>query len=480
MAASFTIGLKFQKLRDEVCSLIFRYIKNCDDLVRELVDILATSDEIREDMHFEKSSQIGILSISLTGFLESAALHLHFFTAAERLQVVQKLQKLLSESLMVAIEGAFSSIRISESPAKSVKNWKTYSKRYADSGRPLGAMLLQHAFVQMLVSCSAVQIVPAAQLQQNHVLQYLMSKRHPQLSSRRDAKDSLNQTLAEIAVEKLRILEDEADYLQLGSASQQRLAFAVKRHALTIYVTCAMVDAETMENEVLLSSLEDTLTDMVQMNDDDLASTVLMSLAIMAKTSSGIASSLARSVSRFVVQCGINESTAIVAARCLASILQAISQDAVITGLYSLGNVLSAGSGAERAVAPGETALSNSLRNPRYTKHSTGSAISFEVSGELETSAVYANVIRVIVGLSTACQDRKIPALALSMLIQKLGRISMNVDSQIVVEVAVLATYGTETDLKSLLKLYDRYSHDALVAKNPTFMNAVSFPGSCF
>ena len=476
MAATLSLGIRFPSLHDDVCRITYQYLGNCKETAQDLLDMVDPMDDATEDTHPERSIRTGILSISLVGFLEAASLYAHFYTASERLQVVQRLRDLLTETFMVSIEGAFSSIRTSNSHSKSAKNWKIYSKRYANSGRPLGAMLLRQAFMQMLVSCSSMQVAPVEELQRKHILEYLMAKRQPQLNLKREEKNALNEALGELAMEELRLLDDGADYLQLGSAWQQKLAFTVKRHALTVYLTCIMLDEESADADALLSWLEDTIADVVEMTDDDLAYTVLMSLAILAKTSATVASALSRSLPRFIVQGGIKGSTVVTAARCLASTLQSISQDAVITGLYSLGNVLSAASGSDRPAANGETTLSNSSRISRYTKHSTGSAISIEVNGDDETSAVYGNVIRAIVSISDTCQDRKITALAQSMLVQKLGRNSVNVDLQIVVETAALATGGTETDLKSLLKLFDRFSHDAVVSKNAALMEAVRPP----
>ncbi|MCJ1464699.1 phosphatidylinositol-4- kinase [Pseudocyphellaria aurata] len=377
----------------------------------------------------------------------------------------------MSEDFMVSVEGVFSSIRTSKTTSKDVMNWKSYTKRYAALGQPLGAMVLQHRFMKLLVSCSSFFIASSEQLQQSDMFDILMSKeslRH--LDYDEDGGVALVELLSEVVIEEMRLLDDGADYLQLGSAWQQRLAFAVKAQALIIFLNCMIVDEEIADLDRLMSWLENSMADSVQMADNTLACVVLKSMAVVARFSSTIASTMSRSLPRFIVQGGVQGETITVAARSLTYIFQLLSQDAAITGLYSLGNVLSTKSNADKQ-------QDNSLNVPgnvgRYGQHSTGSAISLDLSGDEEIVVVYGNIVRAIVSIASDCQDEKITALALSMLLQKLGRIGLAVDLHIITGAAALATTGGSQELKSLLKLYSRISHDAEVQSNDILIEAV-------
>ena len=415
-----------------------------------------------------------ILSMSLLGFLDAASTHFYFYDVQERPAVVNSLRELLSDSFLVSVEGALSSIRNSDSSSRTTKDLKFFLRRYASSGRPLGAMLLQQGLLRLFVSCSSLQISPKEVLQETSILEILMSMRHPQLSPRREVDAVLTETLADSAADAIRLLEDGADYLELGSAWQQHLAFKVRGHALVTFLTCMIIDEEIADEDVLMSWLDNTMADPVQMANAELACIVLKCVAIVAKTSSAIASSLSRSLPRFIVQGGVQGHTAVVAAQCLASILKLLSQDAVITGLYSLGNVLSAGNSENGIASAGFVNGSlASKASSRYAQHRNSSAISLGVSGEEETLAVYAVVVRAIVTVAKACADDKITALAQSMLLQKLGRINTNVDLHIIVEVAGLGATAPDHDLKMLLKLYDRLAHDAALQNNSHLLEAV-------
>ena len=472
VAALLTIGLKHGHMHGQVYGCLGKYIDNCKTAAE--TGVQPNTDGSSGPTKTQKILGTVILSMSLLGFLDAASKHFHFYTAEERLVIVNSLRELLSDSFLISVEGALSSIRNSGSSSRVIKDLKFFSRRYASSGRPLGAMLLQQGLLRLFVSCSSLQVSPKDNLQDASILDTLMPIRHPQLSPRREVDAALTETLADAASEAIRLLEDGADYLELGSAWQQHLAFKVRGHALVIFLTCMIIDEDIADEDILMSWLDNAMADPVQMANSELACIVLKCVAIVAKTSTAIASSLSRSLPRFIVQGGVQGHTAVVAAQCLANILRLLSQDAVITGLYSLGNVLSA-SNSETGITT--TGLTNGSLGSKgsvgYAQHRNSSAISLGVSGEEETLVVYAIVVRAIVTVAQACADEKITALAQSMLLQKLGRLNANVDLYIIVEVAGLGAIASDYDLKSLLKLYDRLAHDAASQNNAPLLEAV-------
>ena len=476
--ALLAIGIRHSDLHDPIFVSITGFLRNCLNTVNAASGKRSHSEGSSSDNGIEENFELAAVSVSLLGFLEAASLYTNFFAVSERYDLVDLLRQILDESLMVSMEGVFSSIRTSESTSRNSMDWKSYTKRYAASGRPLGAMLLQREYMRLLVSCSSLQVSPAEKLQKTDVFDILTAEQSFTAQAQDNASTKLLELLSEVAAESMRLLEDGSDYLQLGSAWQQRLAFAVKAHTLHTFLNCMVVDEEVADADVLVSWLEDTMADPIQMADDTLACVVLKSMAVIAKFSYAIASNLSRSLPRFVVQGGVKGETVIVAARSLTLVLQMLPQDAMITGLYSLGNVLSARAGPDKAIGTSDVlnGTANSARTTaQYTQHSTGSAISLDLSGEEETLAAYGNIVRTIVGIANICQDDKITALAQSMLIQKLGRVSLTIDLHIITETARLATVGGFVEFKSLLKLYARLGHDAIVRGNQILLDTVRF-----
>ena len=454
-----------------------QYLHNCLRAADTLCAKINGSDEDPSEMDIKDTFQTAVLAVSLLGFLEATSKYAHFYSVSERLNLVTTLRQIFSEDFMVSVEGVFSSIRTSESSFKDLITWKFYTKRYAASGRPMGAMLLQRGFMKLLVSCSSLHIATQEQLQTKDIFDILMSQKQHVYSESHDTDTALLEQLSDAAAEEMRLLEDGSDYLRLGSAWQQRLAFGVKANALNTFLICMIADEEIADADTLVSWLEETVADPIQMADDTLACIVLKSMAAVAKFSPDVAPTLSRSLPRFIVQGGVKGETVSVAARSLTSILQLLSQDAVITGLYSLGNVLSAGSGADRPV--GAAALlngapGNQKNTGRYSQHSTASTISLDLTGEEEAAMVYGNVVRAIVSIANSCGDEKITALALSMLLQKLGKVSLAVDVHIITEAVMLAKSGGPLELKSLLKLYSRISHEGIVHNSNILLEAVS------
>jgi phosphatidylinositol 4-kinase len=479
-SALLSLGINHgMTLQDAISQGLWNYLRNCARAAEAIVsrqEQVNGSDSPRE---VESAISVARLTISMLGFLDAAAAHANFWTAAERLKLIERVKGILSEAFLVSIETAFSTIRNSHSPDRHIKEWKRYFRHYAVIGRPLGAMLLQRCFMALLVAGSSLLLVDISVLRGKDILDLMMSGNEmPRPTSSRSSVMSLStiETLADLASDEMCLLEDGADYLRLGSAWQQRLAFTVKACALISYLNCAMLNEDAADVDTLMTWLEDALADPIQVGDETLASVVLRCMALVAKISPGLAPNISRILPRFIVQGGAPVRTVAVASTCLAYVLRMLSQDAIITTLYTLGNVLSSGT-AERALAggvSGELANGNGNANLYSSKQSTGSAISLAITGEEETSAVYGNVVQAICGIASSCNDDKITALAQSMLIQKINKVSKTVDARIITEAAVLAVHGGALEFKSLLKLYTKLTQDGVAQNDEALLAAVS------
>ena len=479
-SAILSIGLSHEILRPKVAATLDKYIEGWASVASSLSANQFDDDNCLEYAIDGELSRVMTLSVSLLGFLDSAAKHARFWTAYERLQLIELIRRALVEKFMIAFEAALSVVRNARSSQQGLREWKSYTKHYAALGRPLGAMLLHEGFMQLVVACASLLVGPADHKLEEPVLDFLQAP-YPRHDTPIDSlEDALLQGLTQIAIEEMERLQNDLDYLQqVGSAWQQRLASTVKANALTTFLCCTVCNEEVADSDVLMSWLEATLTDPVQIADENLASVVLKSMSILAKLSPSISSVLSRSLPRIIVQGGLDSRTATVAADCLASVLKLLPQDAIITTLYSLGNVLSAGSLPDRGTATSPL-LNGSTKAHRhlgiYNHQTTGSAISLTPSDEEEPSHVYATVIHTIVGIARSCKDEKITALALSILIQKYGRVNQTVDAKIITESALLGVYSGPSELRSLLKLYSRLSHDSLVKNDVAMLEAVRVP----
>ncbi|KAF2178530.1 hypothetical protein K469DRAFT_802757 [Zopfia rhizophila CBS 207.26] len=476
-SAILSIGVRHDQLRSQVVSIVTKYVMGWSCAASQLSADKFDHDDRVEFATDGELARVMTLSMSLLGFLNAASEYASFWNAYERLQIVENIRGALSETFLIAFETALSVVRNARPHQHGLREWRRYARHYAATGRPLGAMLLHDSFLKVVVASASLLVGPPDRGLQEPILDYLRSSYRSHQSMNSSSDDALTEGLTRIALEEMERLENDLDYLQrVGSAWQQRLASAVKAKVLTIFLCCTVYDEEIADSDLVMSWLDSTLNDPVQIADVTLASTVLKSMAILAKLSSSLASNLSRSLPRVIVQGGFDNRTATVAADCLASVLSLLPQDAIITTLYSLGNVISAGSVADRGTSASPTlngAGATSRNTGIYDHQTTGSAISLTPDDVEEPHHVYTTVVQTVVSIARSCEDEKITALALSMLIQKIGRANRLVDAKIITESALLGIYSGPGDFRSLLKLYSKLCHDALIKDDPATLEAV-------
>ncbi|EPS43151.1 hypothetical protein H072_2952 [Dactylellina haptotyla CBS 200.50] len=487
------IGVKFSQYRETVVSTLNTYLKR----------VKAQSGGTPDFSDDRAALPVAILVVSLLGFFNSASKRMELWTQDERIDLIRTVREILSQNFLLSAETAFSTIRNSHD--KDLKLWKRYTRQYAASGRPLGAMVLQQGFTSLLAAATSLLVADPKELKGAHILDVLLCKtkdttsnpgtsspstRKPRLSRLSSHSDALTNgsshennlvfSLFDMITEILTLVEDGADYLQVGSAWQQRLAFSVKAYAFISFCNCVEYrqrDSHTPDEieerdeyaDILVKLLESSLEEPIQMVDQDLAKTVLKIMAIVGKNDPSFAVAVIRLLPRYIVRSGAEKETVRVAGKCLARVLQTLSQDAIITTLYTLGNVLSSGN-PERALA----ANTRERMHPEVLDaNALGSAISLSLNTEEEKFLVYERVIEAIVGVACEIKDEKMVELAASILGQKVGKINGAVDAKIIVELAVLALAGGPLELKSVLKLLDRLGTNAVGIRDVNIAGAV-------
>ena len=476
-SAILAIGLNHPSLRlealgvyDDTLQALDRSTNEASRISSNLEDAKSLSDQALPTVQ---------LVVSLMGFLNATAKYVRIWDVEQRVVIIQKARQLLSEAFMVSLEGALSAVRNAHVHSRHVKDWKRWVKHYASQGRPLGAMLLQQALMSVVEESITLLLTIDASSDSAKTLDLLMYRKPLLDKSASEIPETIIEGLADVTVEQISFLEADSDYLQVSSAWQQRLALEVKASCLRSYLYCSVINAAVADDEPLMNWYDAITSDPVQMADEALAETVFKSMAILSRTSSATASVLNRSMPRLLVQGKLPPKSAKVAGESLACVLQQLPQDLVISTLYSLGNVLSSTSGANGSVGPSPFLDSNGGLNgsagaPYSSNQALGSQLSLVVSDEEDTAAVYGAIVQAIIAIATACNDEKMNALVVSMLVQKIGRISQAVDARIIMELAALGFCGGPGQLKGLLKLYARIATEATVKQDGTLLNAVT------
>ncbi|KAF9692335.1 hypothetical protein EKO04_009440 [Ascochyta lentis] len=476
-SAVLQLGAKHGQLRSKVTDTLASYVQGWTAAAAELSADQFDDDEGSDFAADGELSRVITHSLSLLGFLDAAAEHAKFWNAYERLRFVEEVKGALSEEFLIAFETALSIARNARSHQLGLREWKRYTKHYAAIGRPLGAMILHDSFLKAVVTSASLLVETPARNPRESILDHLQTSYNKNRATGDTSEDALAEGLTSIAVNEMNRLENDLDYLQrVGSAWQQRQASSVKAKVITTYLCCAVYDEDIADDDVLLTWLDNVLNDPAQSADHDLASAVLKSMAILAKVSPSTASTLGRSLPRLIVQANFDHRTSSVAADSLAAVLSLLPQDAIITTLYSLGNVISAGpaTGGAPSALPALNGTGNTLRAPGiYAHQSNGSTISLTPSDIEEPHHVHTTIVDTVVSVASKCKDEKITALALSMLIQKIGRASKVVDVKIITDAAVLGIHTPPAEFRSLLKLYTKLCHDALIKDDAATLEAV-------
>ncbi|KAF4470103.1 phosphatidylinositol 4-kinase [Fusarium albosuccineum] len=471
--ALLSLGINYDELQENVADKIWAFVNSCR---RATESILSPQAGDPDNPHLEDAIRTATIAVALLGFLDAAAAQADFWRAGGRVALIKKIKELLSEPFLVAVETALSTIRNCHSQDREVREWKRYLRQYASSGRPLGAMLLHRSFAWLVVASTSLMVEDPRALQQRHVLDIYLAKGDNLRKASGQAHEGDFRTIDEyagFATQEMQYIEVGADFIRMGSPDQQSLAYAVKAAALIAYFNCSLLNEEAADPEILMTWLQETLDDTVQMADPTLASVTLRCLALICQIAPAFSSNVSRILPRFIVQDAPQRDTVTIASNTLAYALRMLSKDAVISTLYTLGNVLSPGS--DQALANGQIdGAGENGPNPIYAnRQSIGSSISLQMYGEEETAIVSGNVVQTICGIAAAFQDEKITALAQSMLQQKLEKVNTGVDARIISGAAALALEGGQLEFRSLLKLFTRLCHTGVVENQLFLLEAV-------
>ncbi|KAK3047196.1 Phosphatidylinositol 4-kinase stt4 [Extremus antarcticus] len=477
-SAVLAVGLNHPSLRAQALACIDYTIEELTKAAAKTAWAASEDDESSSQSLLERSLPAIQLTVSLLGLLRAVSKYIQVWTADQRLSIIQKIRYLLSEKLMVSIEGALSAVRNAHGHSHALKEWKRWTRRYAARGTPLGAMLLQQAFMSVVEESVVLLLSGSEPLSSSKLLNTLMQRQPLVERSSLVYGDQMLEELTDIIIEEMDLLEADADYLQVSSAWQQRLALEVKASSLRSYLCCSLINESIADDELLISWFDSITSDPVQMADEGLAQTVLKSMVVLSRTSSATALSFSRTMPRILVQGRLPAQTAAVAGEALARVVQRLSQDMVISTLYHLGNVLSSsataeGSNGTTSFLDGAGSINGST-TPYASQQALGSQLSLVISDEEQTTEVYGAVVQAIVSIAAAYNDPKITALVLSMLVQKVGRISPAVDARIIVETATLGISGGPNTLRSLARLYARIANESTAKRDNVILNGVT------
>ncbi|POS86984.1 hypothetical protein EPUL_000981 [Erysiphe pulchra] len=474
ISALLLLGANKNILQESVKNDIWVYLNRCQVASKTL-----SYPRPGNPTEVKNALAVATITLSLLGFLDAATSYVFFWSPADRLSLIKLFRVMFTGEFLVTIETAFSTIRNTHLTDHNVREWKQCIQHYSSIGRPLGAMLVQKSFMWLMVATSSLFSAESELQQGLDLLDLRIIGKKPiskVLSGHFGAVEyETIEILSDIASTELTNLEDGADYLRLG---RKHLTFSLKAGALVSYLNCVIFDKNTDDVEALITWLESTLADPIQMADKMLANIVFLSIALVSKLAPQFASNVSRLLPRFIVHSRASSQVITAASSCLAYVLQLLSSDAVITTIYLLGNDLSVGTANDKTLSTNlttEVVVSKSgLTHMDIEKNSSESSISLLINASEDMAIIHGNVVEAICTIATTCNDTKITALAQSMLSQRFDKISHSIDARITTETSRLALSGGSLEFRSLLKLYAKLSTEGILNKNDALLLAVA------
>jgi hypothetical protein len=411
--------------------------------------------------------------LSLIGSCEAIVTHLETVTADFIDRLITQVQALVDGQLLVGIESLLSSINKEAASRKSssastrshgdpqLQYLLRINTRYTNKGEPLGALMIQRLLLKLLEHTCYI----SCQTTKHEQLGFLP------LKGFKDRFSILSPTvlfgISELAESQIGSIEASADFLKFKTSPHQDLSLSLK--ATSLRLACITFICGYEVNINLPSVIKSILVDPTQMAHDDLGPACLDSLAAISMNCHEHASDLNRSLRNYIIHAHDPHSTNLsarvcIAAKRLAWCLSTISNDKIVSTLYSLVNVLTSAPSStnERGATSLQPRTALSLIN--FDHRTVASSISLSLKTEDQRQQVFSNVVEAIAEIVYELKDEKIAELMISLLGQKFGRVNDGVDKSLVWGLAKISTIVKEKDYKRILKLHAKVRLDPATA----------------
>lgn len=452
------IGNRHASLRQSVRTYITKLLDDFDRVSHTIAQLQLGSHQ--DKTLVEQSALVVRFSITYHAFVSALADDPPAFDLVTKTYFITRLASIVTAQVGVKLDAALTYLTHAkiQNAHRALFPWKRLLAIYSARRLPLGLVLLQRALMRCLAHVVASAIVPRRDLAQRSALDILMDQ--PSLMEGSVTVDA--DSLTALTALTTQFMSSEAFELnRMAVSDDDAVRLSLKANALLGFSCCSVLSQDIADPDLVMSWFEAVLADDIQLSNSHLAQTTLKCTAVLASTRLAFASMLARVLPHLIVQGKTDPTTAVVAADCLARALLTLPEDMRISTLYSLGNVLSIGGDTTRTQLVPE-----SVTSPKHSVDGqpTSHVGSMALGESDEAAAIPGRVIQAIVRIAVRCDDEKISALALSMLLQKLGSSNLNqpVTLSIIESTAELGRTSSPNDFRTLLKNYARLNNHAL------------------
>ncbi|CAK9437233.1 uncharacterized protein LODBEIA_P16110 [Lodderomyces beijingensis] len=296
--------------------------------------------------------------------------------------------------------------------------------------------------------------------------------------------------LSDLALRKVEFLDRGETYIVYSTFNRLKLGYLAKSYSLQV-LSCSMftdnLDLKTSRN-LFKSCIE--IRDV--MLDPDLGLTVFEFGSLLVFKDETVGPLLTRVFTSVVANPKLQSQYCLEASKSVGLAGKRLSQDAVVTTIYSLTNLLfvsneglSLHSKSARRVAKNMTGLeTGSIKDlsPVSSRRTSVSDVSqvfskAAVSSEYDENdyrKVCENAVTAIIEVSDACDDETVPALACTILSQKVTKIDSAIGPLILKGLSSCAPFLPEREFVILIRLLNKMSSDALEKKNTALLASLT------
>lgn len=389
------------------------------------------------------------LLFSFQGFLEAMAQHVFALPYSVLTKTVSETIETISTDLLLQIETTVARTAVNTNPPEPepLARWQYYIFAYLRRQQQLGAMLLNYYICNL---CRAVTSKIIIYQHKNVVTSFRLKNTASSLLNKllgagkqeRLSPDSVTllDTLAQFAISQIHSLDEGADYIELASPERIELAYSTKASALDIVGVAA--NYSVVDPVFVVSLIKSSLLHEHGMSHPRFALTVFKLAALLCTANSEIAGVMVRYLPHFITIPVVAPDLVRKCARALVCGLCAISQDVVVSTIYTLVNMVTVTPGAQN------------VQNAQNAQNAHPDSDQQDAGDEQYALHVHRNAISAIVSITTTYDDPQVSALAATVLAQKLGSSSLELDREVAYGVSKLAAYVPDKEFLSILRSF--------------------------
>ncbi|KAG7664604.1 STT4 [[Candida] subhashii] len=284
----------------------------------------------------------------------------------------------------------------------------------------------------------------------------------------------LIKTLTDLALQKLEFLDRGETCIVYSSFNRLKLGYLAKSHSLQV-LSCGMF-TDNWDLRTSRRLFKTCIGIKEVMLDPDLGLTVFQFGSLLVFKDVSVGPQLTSAFSSVVANPKLNSKYCLEVSKSVGLSSKVLPQDSVVTTIYSLTNLLFVGYDGYQL----QTKKPRSKGNDMYSLNSKNPSMStFSIKGgagefdETDYQKVCENAVTAIIEVSQACNDETVPALAVTILAQKVSRINSSIGPLILRGLSSCAPFLPRREFINLVRLLTRLAAESLEQKNVILLAAL-------